>query len=111
MKLGHLEHIVPNRQACFDLLDLVESEYNVSIKFWLDANNTRGGEIGWSVYCVGSGGIWDYLDGAGTVGKARILDADGGNIYPAIWSALLQLESHFHRMKIADTRMTVPFEL
>ena len=97
MKLGNLEGIVPNRRACFDLLILIEQEYNCSLKMWLDANNPRGGEIGWTVYCAGSGGIWDNADLDCYVGKARVLDADGGNIYRAIWSCLLSLESCLHR--------------
>lgn len=97
MKLGNLEGIVPNRRACFDLLVLIESEYNCSIKLWLDANNPRGGEIGWTIYACGSGGIWDRHDLDCIVGKARVLDADGGDIYRAIWACLRQLESCFHR--------------
>ncbi len=97
MKLSALEGIIPNRRACFDLLVLLENEYNVSLNMWLDANNPRGGEIGWTVYVVGSGHIYDLDSATGILGEARVLDADGGNIYRAIWSALRSLESKLHR--------------
>jgi len=101
MQLGRLEGIVPNRRACFDLLVLLENEYNCSIKLWLDANNPRGGEIGWTIYAAGSGFIWDHSDLDCYVGRSRVLDANDGNIYPALWSCLLQLHDKMKRVDVS----------
>lgn len=101
MLLTKLEGIVPNRRACFDLLCLLENEYNCSIKLWLDANNPRGGEIGWTVYAAGSGFVWDHSDLDCYVGRSRVLDSDGGNVYPAIWSCLRQLADKLGKMDMS----------
>ena len=98
MKLDKLDGIIPSRSTCFDLLCLLENEYNCSLKLWLDCNNPRGGEIGWTVYCAGSGAVWDHDDIEHFVAKARVLDAQNGNLYAAVWSCLIQLESKFRRL-------------
>lgn len=108
MRLTHLGGIVPNRRACFDLLILIENEYNCSIKLWLDANNPRGGEIGWSVYACGSGGIWDHPDVDCLVGRARVLDAENGDLYRAVWACLVQLADRFAKVDLAGVPARPP---
>lgn len=98
MKLDRLDGIIPSRQACFDLMCLLENEYNCSLKLWLDANNPRGGEIGWRVYCAGSGFVWDHDDLEHFVANALVLDAEGGSLYHAVWTCLRQLESRLKRI-------------
>jgi hypothetical protein len=98
MKLSQLEGIIPNRTACFELMCLLENEYNCTLKLWLDANNPRGGEIGWYVYCAGTGSVFDHDDVSHFIAKSRVLDAHNGSLYSAVWSCLLQLESKFRRI-------------
>jgi len=52
--------------------------------------------------------VWDRADLDCFVGKARVLDADGGNIYKAIWACLLQLESRLHRYAADSTLTALP---
>jgi len=95
MKLGHLEGIVPTRRSCFDLLCLLETEYACTITFWIKASSPPAGEVGWWVFANGSGDIWDAAHMAGFTASARVSEMHAGSLYPAIWAALLQLESRF----------------
>lgn len=101
MKLDRLEGIVPTRRSCFDLLQLLETEYACSITFWIRASEPPGGVLGWWIFANGSGDIWDRDNMAGFTGSALISEMHSGSIYPAIWAALLQLESRFRQASTA----------
>lgn len=100
MKLNQLEGILPNRRSCFDLLNLLETEYACTISFWISVSEPPGGLLGWRVYANGSGDIWDQLDPAGFTASALISEMHGGVIYPAIWATLLQLASRMQQARV-----------
>jgi len=95
MKLGNLQGIIPTRRTCFDLLCLLETEYACTITFWIKPSQPPGAELVWTLFANGSGDIWDASYMAGFTATARISEMHAGSLYPAIWAALLQLESRF----------------
>lgn len=97
MKLGNLQGIIPTRRSCFDLLCLLETEYACTITFWIKPSQPPGGELVWTLFANGSGDVWDTLHMAGFTAAARISEMHSGSLYPAVWAALLQLESRFEQ--------------
>lgn len=97
MGIQSVEQLIPNRVNCWALLTRIETNYEVSLKFWLDLRHLPGYEVETILYVTGSGHAFDYLPDNARPYSARILDAQGGDIYQALWSALRRLESDLNK--------------
>lgn len=82
---------------CYALLLSIEDEYHVSIRFWIDLRKPVNGSVECWMYASGSGAIFDSMPNRDGVCASRILQTQNGNIYPALWTALSQLEFNFHK--------------
>lgn len=108
MELGKLGGIIPGRRSCFDLLTLIEAEYDVSLSFWLDIASVTEGVYEYWVYANGSGDVFDIVHTRGGVSRARVSEANEGCIYPAIWAVLLKLESELSKVKKRRSESALP---
>lgn len=97
MELRKLEGIVPTRITCYQLVELLETEYAISITFWLTVSNPPGGEVHWRLFANGSGDLWDHIYMAGYTASARVSDMHQGSIYPALWATLVDMATQLGR--------------
>jgi hypothetical protein len=94
-----LAKMIPNAELCYELLIWLEQAYDCSIAFWLSLEKHNGSGVDIWVLATGSGTIFDRLTIPARVPRSRVLQAQEGNIYPALWSCLLALESEFYRFQ------------
>ena len=88
------ELVNPTLLDCHVFLMAVEDHYHVSIRFWLDIRKPEAGSVECWVCAAGSGTLFDNLPAGMGIFKARVLNAQGGNIYPAMWTVIAHLENH-----------------
>jgi len=80
------------RRKCFDFMCELEDYYSISLKFWLSWSPDPGGEPALILHLSGSGQVFDDLLPAKGRTMSRVVDAQEGSIYPAMWSTLIQLD-------------------
>jgi hypothetical protein len=98
MELTKLAGRIPTERNCCELLVLMEKEYDCCIKFWVDVRLQESGRYEIWLCAYGSGSIFDLLGDHYPVFRARVLSAQEGNLYPAMWSTLISMESSFRRV-------------
>lgn len=93
MAFGSAISVVPDARRCFDFVEFIEKEYSCHLKFWVTLRQTKEGLLEYTLFCHGSGDVFDVLPAGYGISTGAILQTEGGNIYRAMWSALTKLET------------------
>jgi len=91
----HRAGVVPTAQRCFELIEFIEREYTCRLAWWLTIRSDGEKNVKLTIFCSGSGNVFDAIPDAFGCTRAPVLQAQNGNIYPALWACLTQLESNF----------------
>jgi len=98
MDLDNLSRVIPSRLTCYELIRLIEAQYECCIKFWLSIEKPPNSEVRTRVHLTGSGLVFDLVYSDNGPPTALVLESQGGNLYAALWSVLIQLEAQFRRV-------------